>query len=296
MSGFFVMRRGWLDNEMFQTSKREPFDHRSAWIWLIERAAYRAEMVLYRGKSHKIERGQIVSSLLDMGGAWGWNTTKVARFITALRERGLIVTNGVTAATVVTICFYDEYQTSKDDAVTDGEVRPSLTVKCDRYGDKQEKELNNSEAKASSALDVRARETAQAMAETWRDVCGGALPVPARLDARRVGICDARWRDSFGRDFGNWTAYCQAIRASPFCCGDNERGWRADFDWALKPKTIQGVQEGKYERRTPARKQSATDNLIEGFGRAAGLGPPDSEPDWSASGPLLDGKYVHFDA
>jgi uncharacterized protein YdaU (DUF1376 family) len=45
-------------------------------------------------------------------------------------------------------------------------------------------------------------------------------------------------------------------------------------------------------------KQGSIDSLIEGFGRAAGLGgrPPDREPDRSAVGPLLDGEYVRLDA
>jgi hypothetical protein len=154
---------------------------------------------------------------------------------------------------------------------------------------------STSEPKGSSET-TRARELAAEMVSAWREECGDVLSVPAKLDPTRIAGCDARWKDSFGRDLEQWRSYCRRIRGSPFCCGDNDRGWRADFDWALKPKTIRGALEGKYERRLPPRKATSADNLIEGFGRAAGLRTPDSEPDREASGPLLDGEYARLSA
>jgi hypothetical protein len=37
-----------------------------------------------------------------------------------------------------------------------------------------------------------------------------------------------------------------AINSLPFCRGDNDRGWRANFDWAMKPSNIAKVLEGNY--------------------------------------------------
>jgi hypothetical protein len=36
------------------------------------------------------------------------------------------------------------------------------------------------------------------------------------------------------------------INALAFCRGENDRGWRANFDWALKPTSIAKVLEGNY--------------------------------------------------
>ena len=42
------------------------------------------------------------------------------------------------------------------------------------------------------------------------------------------------------------------INASPFCRGQNDRGWLATFEWALNPDNIAKVLEGKYDpRRNP---------------------------------------------
>src|SRR4051794_1329424 len=100
MDGYYKMRRGWMDDEMFQSPRRDPFCHRAAWVWLVERAAFRDVSARFNGRDHGLRRGQMVTSLLDLASAWGWNTMKVARFLTALRGRGAIVTTSVTAATI----------------------------------------------------------------------------------------------------------------------------------------------------------------------------------------------------
>lgn len=113
---------------------------------------------------------------------------------------------------------------------------------------------------AATAEAGTARAQAESMVSVWQQECGDILSVPLKLDTKRVAGCNARWGDSFGRDIARWVGYCRAIRALPFCCGDNDRGWRADFDWALTPKAIRSVQEGKYERRAAP----SSGNIIEG--------------------------------
>jgi len=39
------------------------------------------------------------------------------------------------------------------------------------------------------------------------------------------------------------------IAASPFCRGENDRGWRANVDWFLKPDTLTKILEGTYDDR-----------------------------------------------
>src|ERR1700730_3067267 len=97
------------------------------------------------------------------------------------------------------------------------------------------------------------------MLAIWERECGDLLQVPLELDRDRVSACQARFRDSFSRDIEQWRVLCREIRQSPFCCGEGDRGWRADFDWALKPKSIRNVREGKYrDVRPPHAKRNGT--------------------------------------
>lgn len=45
-----------------------------------------------------------------------------------------------------------------------------------------------------------------------------------------------------------FTEAIDAIARSPFLRGENDRGWRADFDWMLEPKNFTRLIEGTYDR------------------------------------------------
>lgn len=48
------------------------------------------------------------------------------------------------------------------------------------------------------------------------------------------------------------------INASVFCRGESDDGWRATFDWALKPSSIAKVVEGNYDRVNGVRRMGRT--------------------------------------
>jgi len=58
------------------------------------------------------------------------------------------------------------------------------------------------------------------------------------------------------RPLAEWEEVFRRINASPFCRGETEGGWKADIDWALRPKgkkpeTALKVLEGAYDRGPP---------------------------------------------
>jgi hypothetical protein len=78
----------------------------------------------------------------------------------------------------------------------------------------------------------------------------------ARLKYFRARAADPSWVSS-------WKEALDRAAASPFCRGENERGWRADVDWFLRPDTVTKVLEGRYDRtgngKATAGKPTATD-------------------------------------
>ncbi len=144
---------------------------------------------------------------------------------------------------------------------------------------------------------------AQTMADVWREELSGVLPIPTRLRGPRTNVCVKRWRENFGKDAERWRAHCRAIRGSHFLCGANERGWKADFDWALTPKAIIGIEEGKYadrdqpapdhtdprRQRAVAERRSGLDTIARYAGMAEGMGagaPGSGDP--GGGGPIID--------
>lgn len=80
------------------------------------------------------------------------------------------------------------------------------------------------------------------MVEAWNRKPG--MPHVQQITPKRKVAAKARLGEDFFR--ANWAEAINRIAASPFCIGDNNRGWRADFDWFLKPATVVSVMEGKY--------------------------------------------------
>lgn len=173
MSGWYVMQRGWQENDLFA---RDEYSRRDAWVWLIEHAAWRPASVTIKGKRVDLERGQLSYSQRFLADKWGWSKSRVDRFIAELVRRGMLEsthrsgagcgaqTEAATSQTagqsqsVLTVCNYSQYQDISEGAR--GSVEPESGAGCGaQTGPKKNNITNNnsSEAKASSEDRGRAK-------------------------------------------------------------------------------------------------------------------------------------------
>ena len=77
--------------------------------------------------------------------------------------------------------------------------------------------------------------TLPALALAWNAAVEHAgLPRVTRLSAARKRHVLARLKDE--PDLAVWSRAFALIAADPFCRGTNDRGWRANFDYALRPE------------------------------------------------------------
>lgn len=88
----------------------------------------------------------------------------------------------------------------------------------------------------------------QIAARFWNDKAAGELGLPEvrALTRERSKHLSARLREI--GSLGEWFAAVNAIRAQPFLTGRNDRQWRANFDWFIKPSNFSKVIEQTYER------------------------------------------------
>jgi len=47
-----------------------------------------------------------------------------------------------------------------------------------------------------------------------------------------------------------WKAAIDRVASSQFCRGNNDRGWRADFDWFLDPAAFEKINAGRYDKKS----------------------------------------------
>lgn len=78
----------------------------------------------------------------------------------------------------------------------------------------------------------------------WNDN-RGLLPEMLTITDKRKRLWASRWREM--PDEAYWVSVIQKLADSPFCRGENERGWVATIDFLLKPDTRIKVMENRYK-------------------------------------------------
>lgn len=93
---------------------------------------------------------------------------------------------------------------------------------------------------------------------TWNRMASkAALPLIKEVTKERRRIIRSRWTNRRWRD--EWEAACAKIPDRRFLLGDNDRCWRADFDWFLQPDSVTKILEGKYADGISKAKRSPGD-------------------------------------
>lgn len=92
-------------------------------------------------------------------------------------------------------------------------------------------------------------EAERSVVEAWNEMAQSCdLPTCRLTDGRKAQI-KTRLKDKFWRE--NYRPAMDAIPDRPFLLGESERGWKADFEFFLKPDTVTKILEGKYAGGKP---------------------------------------------
>lgn len=131
--------------------------------------------------------------------------------------------------------------------VTRDVTRESRTYKTDNTNTNNiEPTIPTKEEPAAAGPDRSAPCPFEEIVNLFNSICFSFPEVKKITDGRKKAI-GARWRE-----VGNVDAFreiFEAAEASPFLKGANDRSWRADFDWILKPANWTKISEGNYEAR-----------------------------------------------
>lgn len=100
----------------------------------------------------------------------------------------------------------------------------------------------------------------ETLASLWNDNCG-ELPKVQKLSPKRKVKAASRLKAEPSPEY--WESVIKRIAASDFCNGDNNSGWKADFDFLVQPDTHLKALEGKYDNRlggSKTKQQRMSDN------------------------------------
>lgn len=82
------------------------------------------------------------------------------------------------------------------------------------------------------------------LARLWNEQMTPLFAAIRGCSAARLRHARNRWRDHPSQSY--WLEIFIKIKANKFLCGNNDRGWKANFDWLLRPDTGDKVLEGNY--------------------------------------------------
>jgi len=84
----------------------------------------------------------------------------------------------------------------------------------------------------------------QEIADAYNEICGGVLPKVVKLTPDRKQKIKSRFDDGFkAEDFKK--GFRMAVK-SPFLQGENDRKWKASFDFFIQKGQLQKIIEGAY--------------------------------------------------
>jgi len=240
---------------------RFPPHVREIWLYLLRRANHEDRVV----HGTLIKRGQLKTSYKDILEDLSWyvgfrkESYKKHHCETAMKlltREQMITTSKTTRGMIVTVCNYDYYQTPKN-YETDSE-RFNETTRDRQSTDRINKNEKNermeegyTEANASMSNEGRSTQQDQinykALIDFFNSETNGIFgKVVYPISEKRKGNIRARIRE-YGKD-----VFADMIRRaskSNFLKGENKNGWKATFDWMLKPNNFQKIIEGNYDNK-----------------------------------------------
>lgn len=183
--GVYAIDRGVWEHPCFAP---EPYTEREAWLWMIGAAVWRDKRVRAGREMVDLKRGQLAFSERFMAQRWGWDKSRVHRFLLRLQHEAMVSVKSDHSVNQITICNYDKYAFDG----TGNRTRNEPETNQSRTKEEELKKViteEDSEAKASAA--VAAPVYADSTHELWHEGVAilGQLGLPDKTARSNIG----RW-------------------------------------------------------------------------------------------------------
>jgi hypothetical protein len=252
---------------------------RTLWENLLLDASYKSRTVNFKGAEWNLSRGQLVTtreilaSQIEIGGKQ-INASIIRRALEFFENQGMISKSGNRLGTVITIINYDAYQSYFCDQSNDQKIvqqnnqgqASNINVlddindqPCDQSNDQKivqqnnkvlEQESNNKNIMSSdddrSAQKNKNSIDFDLVMDAYNDAADNRLPKIQKMTTARKNAVKKLLKELDQPTFQQLANYFYDFvdHAKPFYFGENDRGWRADFDYIIKPSTYLKVVEG----------------------------------------------------
>lgn len=202
-------------------------DLREAAIWnfLYQNAFWKDGDRQFNGYTFQLKRGQIVVSMRFLAQGFGMTEKGARVVIQKLEKLGMVVIQGATKGTIITICNYDKFQSNEK---TEGNQQGKPRANEGRSKGANKNEVNKQLSNEGISIYEKT-----------------GLSKIRKLTETRKKHLNARIKDCGGID--GWMEACEKIKNTRFLHGENDRGWTASFDWIINETNFTKIMEGNYD-------------------------------------------------
>lgn len=207
------------------------------WHWLLYSATWKPTKILWNGKQREIPPGTVVMGLSELSLKWECSPNTIKRWLKYLEESERIHIESCTRGTLVTIRNWALYQLQENDECTP--TANELHTDCKPTANQlqlSEEVKKKEEKKGTEEIDP------SALFNLWNEN-RGTLPEARELTDKRRTHAIARLEKN--PDLSYWKEVITKMAASAFCKGKS--GWKANFDFLLKPDSHVKAMEGQYD-------------------------------------------------
>lgn len=248
-AGWIKLNRQLLDNPLWSA---EPFSKGQAWVDLLMLANHKPGKFMKKGQVVEVGRGQLALSVTSLVERWGWSKNKVLRFLNVLESESMVKRHANHLTTIITICNYSSFQ----DGETPDET-PNGTPDETPSGTSGETQTRSKEVKNAKNKPIAKVDDFHRAMQYWNEFAqqNGLKTIQGITPSRMKNIKTAyghycRIKKSLGAEPKPIDVFIEGLvliasrSARDFHFGGEDgTGWRMDFDYLLRKKTVEYVTE-----------------------------------------------------
>lgn len=280
VTGWIKLSRKILQEQWYLGEK---FTKAMCWIDLLLLAEWRKEHTFFiRGIEVVVGRGQVAMPLTDISKRWNLAVNTVRARLREMIKDGRVSVKADNVVTRITILNWEKYQglempidSASAETTTVGETQ-SAAPPAQVIEPETEPLIEDVIVEELQAPDIPVLPPAKPkkpdvdcdfILRLYHDRCP-SLPKVLKLSDKRKMKIRVRFEE-MRFDYETLQQVFDKAEASSFMRGDNNRGWRADFDWIFNNSTNWlKILEGKYDDRKPITTIRPTNGSIENPGIA----------------------------
>ena len=187
-----------------------------------------------------------------------WSRRQIERIVKNLKDKGVLLTANYARDSHDRTLFYALDESKLPISPFGGEVSPFGDTTLSRNGDNLSPngEMINEQLKTQireeedKANKPEISNKPQQLADRYNAICTNLPRVVRLTDKRRRAV---RLIHDKGYTPEQLDEAFRRAQASSFCAGQNDRHWKADFDWLLNENNLVKVLEGKYDNLAAAK-------------------------------------------